>query len=94
MTREQQIEKAAMYRCGKTIHRFDGGSETLESISKAKRAIGPNASCVAERPGENLHRVMQRRWEAEEARLEAERKAAEEKAKADAEAAAQEQKAA
>lgn len=89
MTRDEQINKAAMYRCGKTIHHFDGGSKTYESISRTKKAVGPLASCVAERPGERLLPKMQARWEAEEARqkAEAERKAAEEKARQEAEAA-------
>jgi regulator of protease activity HflC (stomatin/prohibitin superfamily) len=89
MDRDQQIASAAMYRCGKTIHHFNGGSKTYESISRAKKAVGPKASCVAERPGEALHKRMQARWEAEEARqkAEAERKAAEEKAREEAEAA-------
>lgn len=98
MNRDQQIERAAMYRCGATVHRFDGGSKTYESIGLAKKATGPKASCVAERRGENLHRKMQARWEAEEERqrLEAARLVAEAKAKAEAEAAklAEEQKAA
>ncbi len=88
MNRDQQIEKAETYRCGKTTHRFSGGSKTYESISKAKAAVGPNASAVAERPGEKLYPKMQARWIAEEARqkAEAERKAAEAKAKEEAEA--------
>ena len=88
MGRDQQIERAAMYRCGKTVHHFAGGSKTYDSISLAKKAVGPKASCVTERPGENLHRKMQARWEAEAARqkaeMEAKRKAAEEAAREEA----------
>lgn len=89
MNRDQVIDKAEAYRCGKSVHRFSGGSVTYDSISKAKKAVGPKADAVAERPGEKLYPKMQARWIAEEARqkaeaerLEAERIAAEAEAKA------------
>lgn len=92
MDRDQKIATAEIYRCGKTTHRFSGGSHTYASISAAKKAVGPKADAVAERPGERLYARMQARWEAEEARVKAEeekRRAEEEaKAKAEAEAAA------
>lgn len=86
MNREQQIEKASMYRCGLTIHRFDGGSSQFDSISQAKRAVRQShATCVVERPGEKLYKRMQARWAAEEARIAQEAK---EKAEREALAAA------
>lgn len=89
MDRQQAIEIAAIYRCGKTLHHFDGGSKTYESISKAKKAVGPRASCVAELPGERLFPKMQERWIAEEARQEQARKDAQEAERIAAEKATQ-----
>lgn len=90
MTRDQQIDRAEMYRCGKLTTAFRGGEKQHESISIAKRYVRSSGlSCVAEVKGENLRHRMDVRIAAEEERqrIEAERLAAEAKAKAEAEAA-------